>query len=134
VKERSRINDNFLTVVALLSQMSTHASGAPGVLEVHLHEPPDDVLPFNLFIHQATSHGNSLGCRSLIDPALGACQDNLSNRHRELWGGDRSMVCQVFSTGCGRERLAEGFFVGLRDASVGYVIVVPRTLAKGVRV
>jgi hypothetical protein len=45
-----------------------------------------------------------------------------------------SMVYQVFSTGCGRERLAEGFFVGLRDASVGYVIVVPRTLAKGVRV
>lgn len=45
-----------------------------------------------------------------------------------------SMVCQVFSTDCDRERLADGFFGVLRDASVGYVIVVPRTLAKGVRV
>ena len=24
---------------------------------MHLHEPSDDVLPFSLFIHQATSHG-----------------------------------------------------------------------------
>ncbi len=83
VKERPRINDNFLTVVALLSQMSTHASGTPGVLEVHRRKPPDDVFSSILLIHQVTSHGDSFRCRSLIDPALGAY------RRRELWDGDR---------------------------------------------
>jgi hypothetical protein len=42
------------------------------VAGAHFRELPDDVLPFILFIHQATSHGNSFRCQSLIDPALGA--------------------------------------------------------------
>ena len=45
-----------------------------------------------------------------------------------------ALVCPVFLTGCARERLADGFFGVLRETSAGYVIVVPRTLAKGVSV
>ena len=47
MKERSRINDNFLTAVELLSQMSTHASGAPGVLECIAASRP--MMCFRLF-------------------------------------------------------------------------------------
>lgn len=44
-----------------------------------------------------------------------------------------SLVCQVFSAGCDRVRLADLCSWVLHEVSVGYVIVVPRTLAKGVR-
>ena len=45
-----------------------------------------------------------------------------------------SSVNQVALTGRGLERLVDGFFGLLRETSAGYVIVVPRTFAKGVRV
>lgn len=44
-----------------------------------------------------------------------------------------SSVNQIALFGRGPERLADGFFGLLREIS-GYVIVVPQTFAKGVRV
>ena len=41
---------------------------------------------------------------------------------------------QVALIGHVLERLADGFFGLFRKTSAGYVIVVPRTFAKGVRV
>ena len=41
---------------------------------------------------------------------------------------------QVALIGRGPERLTDGFFGLLRETSAGYVIVVPRTFAKGVSV
>ena len=43
-------------------------------------------------------------------------------------------VNQVALIGRDPERLADDFFALLRETSAGYVIVVPRTFAKGVRV
>ena len=45
-----------------------------------------------------------------------------------------SSVNQVALIGRGPERLADGFFRLFREISAGYVIVVPRTFAKCVRV
>lgn len=45
-----------------------------------------------------------------------------------------SSMTQVALIGRGLERLADGLLGLLRETSAGYVIVVPRTFAKGVRV
>jgi len=45
-----------------------------------------------------------------------------------------SSANQVALIGRGRECLANGFFGVLGETSAGYVIVVSRTFAKGVRV
>ena len=94
----------------------------------------DDVLPFILFIHQVTSQGILSDAEVLstlhLAPARISYLIGIVSYGVEIV----SMVCQAFSTGCDLERLADDFFGVLRDVSVGYVIVVPRTLAKGVRV